>query len=93
MNTSPATRPVLTYGGLSAGIGPLSLLAVALGLAGVPVVLVAGLIGGAVAAGYGAVGLAKDEGKARGRCLVGLLTGAAAFLLPTVGLVVVLAGT
>ncbi|MCR0987915.1 hypothetical protein [Streptomyces albidoflavus] len=40
---------------------------------------------------YGTVGLAKGERRSRGRCLVGLTTGAVAFLVPTIALFAVLA--
>ena len=89
--TGTATRPDLTHGGLAAVIGPVSLLGVALGFAAVPFVMILGLIGGAIAAVYGAVGLAKGERRARGRCLLGLTTGAVAFLVPTIALFAVMA--
>ncbi|MEU2313373.1 hypothetical protein [Streptomyces albidoflavus] len=88
--TGIANKPDLTHGALAAVIGPVSLLGVALGFAAVPFVMILGLIGGAVATVYGAVGLAKGE-RARGRCLVGLTTGAVAFLVPTIALFSVMA--
>ncbi|WP_251681354.1 hypothetical protein, partial [Streptomyces sp. G11C] len=88
--TSTATRPDLTHGLPAAVIGPVSLLGVALGFAAVPFVMILGLIGGAIATVYAAVGLAKGE-QPRGRCLLGLTTGAVAFLVPTIALFAVMA--
>ncbi|MFH9802096.1 hypothetical protein ACH4M0_07615 [Streptomyces albidoflavus] len=89
--TSTATEPDLAHGGLTAVTGPVSLLGVALGFAAVPFVMILGLIGGAIAVVYGTVGLAKGERRSRGRCLVGLTTGAVAFPVPTIALFAVLA--
>ncbi|MFF9543839.1 hypothetical protein ACF1B4_09625 [Streptomyces albidoflavus] len=89
--TSTATRPDLTHGALAAVIGPVGLLGVALGFASVPFVMILGLIGGAIATVYGAVGLARGGERARGRCLAGLTTGAVAFLVPTIALFAVMA--
>ncbi|UYM23143.1 hypothetical protein NQP46_03225 [Streptomyces albus] len=88
--TSTATRPDLTHGLPAAVIGPVSLLGVALGFAAVPFVMILGLIGGAIATVYAAVSLAKGE-QPRGRCLLGLTTGAVAFLVPTIALFAVMA--
>ncbi|WP_436735881.1 hypothetical protein [Streptomyces sp. BBFR102] len=69
--------------------GPVSPLGVALGVARVvPLAMVLGLTGGAIAVVDGVLGLTRWERGTRGRCLAGLTTGAVAFLVPTVALLV-----
>lgn len=88
--TGTANKPDLTHGALAAVIGPVSLLGVALGFAAVPFVMILGLIGGAVATVYGAVGLAKGSGPGAA-AWPAWTTGAVAFLVPTIALFAVMA--